>query len=88
MRNKSIVVVGASRGIGKEIVNQLAENSEYTIYALSRDLAKMQENFSSMENVHCFAFDLVKNGLLTNFPALFMRISIESIFPKIVSACL
>tara|TARA_R110002072_G_scaffold20688_4_gene74851 strand:+ start:4252 stop:4941 length:690 start_codon:yes stop_codon:yes gene_type:complete len=74
MRNKSIVVVGASRGIGKEIVNQLAENSEYTIYALSRDLAKMQENFSSMENVHCFAFDLVKNDVHKQAETIFGNI--------------
>ena len=47
----TIVVVGASRGIGKEIVNRLASNSSYTILALSRNLDRMQNNFSSFKNV-------------------------------------
>lgn len=58
---KSIVVVGASRGIGKELVLQLAENSEHTIFALSRNLEKMKAAFGHLENVHCFSFDLNMN---------------------------
>ena len=60
---KNIVVVGASRGIGKEIVAQLSKNPAHTIFALSRNLEKMQANFSALENVHCFAFDLAKNNV-------------------------
>jgi len=59
----TIVVVGASRGIGKEIVNRLASNSSYTILALSRNLDRMQNNFSSFKNVKCFSFDLSKNDV-------------------------
>jgi 3-oxoacyl-[acyl-carrier protein] reductase len=61
MSKKTIVVVGASRGIGKAIVDQLAQNTDFTIYALSRDLAKMQGNFNHFSNVFCFAFDLNQN---------------------------
>jgi len=60
---KNIVVVGASRGIGKEIVTQLSKNTSHTIFALSRNLEKMLENFSALKNVHCFAFDLAKNNV-------------------------
>ena len=59
----TIVVVGASRGIGKEIVNRLASNSSYTILALSRNLDRMENNFSSFKNVKCFSFDLSKNDV-------------------------
>ena len=74
---KTIIVVGASRGIGKEIVGQLAENSAHTIYALSRNLQKMQDDFSAMENVRCFAFDLAKNDVRQQAEKIFE--SIDSI---------
>lgn len=61
MSKKTIVVVGASRGIGKATVELLAQHSEFSIYALSRDLAKMQTNFNALPNVSCFAFDLSQN---------------------------
>ena len=58
MQNKkNIVVVGASRGIGKAIVERFASNPENTVYALSRN-TKGMESFSSFPNVHSFAFDL------------------------------
>jgi len=74
MKKKSIIVVGASRGIGKEIVLQLAEDSSYTIYALSRNLEKMQESFASLENVHCFAFDLAKNDVREQAELIFSQL--------------
>ena len=57
MQNKTIVVVGASRGIGKAIVELFASDSNNTVYALSRN-TKGMEAFSSFSNVHTFAFDL------------------------------
>ncbi len=71
---KNIVVVGSSRGIGKEIVDLLAKNSNHTIYALSRNLEKMQENFASLENVRCFAFDLSKNDVCEQADKIFSNI--------------
>jgi 3-oxoacyl-[acyl-carrier protein] reductase len=54
---KTIVVVGASRGIGKAIVENLAQNSNYSILALSRNLKGM-ESLTKFENVQTIAFDL------------------------------
>lgn len=58
MRNRTIVIVGASRGIGREMVKLFAQDSENIIYALSRNVTKMQLDFKSLKNVHCREFDL------------------------------
>lgn len=75
--NLNIVVVGASRGIGKEIVLQMAKNSSCKIYALSRNLEKMNESFSSLKNVKCFAFDLSKGDVKKQAATIFS--SLDSI---------
>ena len=56
--NKTIVVVGASRGIGKALVELLAENKEFTIYALSRNIEQLTANFKGCKNVISAKFDL------------------------------
>lgn len=56
--NKTIVVVGASRGIGQSIVELFAKNSDNKIIALSRNLDKMKVNFGGLSNVESFAYDL------------------------------
>ena len=55
--HKTIVIVGASRGIGKAIVENLAQNSNYSILALSRNLKGM-ESLRKFKNVKTIAFDL------------------------------
>jgi len=57
---KTIVIVGASRGIGKAIVERLAKDSNHQIIALSRN-TKSMEAFSSLSNVKTFGFDLNKD---------------------------
>ena len=74
--NKTIVVVGASRGIGKSIVTHFAEESSNKIIALSRNLAKMKSQFAEHENVSCFALDLNQTNV---------RAQCESIFNEIES---
>lgn len=54
---KTIVVVGASRGIGFEMVKQFAV-AGHSVFALSRDLSKMNDAFKEYETVHPIAFDL------------------------------
>lgn len=54
---KTIVVVGASRGIGFEMVKQFAE-AGHSVFALSRDLSKMNDAFKEYETVDPIAFDL------------------------------
>ncbi len=55
--SKAIVIVGASRGIGLELVKNFAF-SGHKVFALSRDLDKMQEAFKEFSNVTPFHFDL------------------------------
>jgi len=71
--NKTIVVVGASRGIGKAIVEKLAANSENTIFALSRNLKGM-EDFSRFSNVKSFAFDLESNTVRATASSIFSEL--------------
>ncbi len=59
--NKTIIITGASRGIGKEIVIQLSKNKSHKIYALSRDINKMAQAFDHLTNVNSIAFDLNEN---------------------------
>lgn len=56
--SKTIVVVGASRGIGKAMVNHFATNPEFQIFALARNSAKLKSNFSDFKNVTCLEVDL------------------------------
>lgn len=61
MPDRSIVIVGASRGIGKAMVEKFAQEPKNSILALSRDLDKMKAHFDRFKNVQCHAFDLEKN---------------------------
>lgn len=55
---KTIVVVGASRGIGKAIVELLACNPNHQILALARNVDKMKTQFAGMSNIECHSLDL------------------------------
>ena len=61
MPNQTIVIVGASRGIGSQLVEKFANDSSNTVFALSRNLQKMQEIFGYFPNVQTVAFDLTMN---------------------------
>jgi 3-oxoacyl-[acyl-carrier protein] reductase len=56
--SKTIVVVGASRGIGKSIVDLLASNPDHHVLALGRNVDRMHEHFSGRSNIECHALDL------------------------------
>lgn len=77
---KNIVVVGASRGIGKELVNLLAQDKNHQIVAFSRNLTLMNEHFSQYSNVHCFALDLdsstLKKEILQAVEPVFQQIDL------------
>lgn len=60
--SKTIVVVGASRGIGKEIVLRYAQNPAHKVIALSRNTEAMKA-FDSLSNVTSIGFDLAKNNV-------------------------
>lgn len=57
---KTIVVVGASRGIGEELVRYFAKETSNVVFAMSRDVEKMKVKFVGFENVICISFDLSK----------------------------
>lgn len=63
MKPRTIVITGASRGIGKELVHQLAEYSGHRILALSRNVAKMEADFEDLANVSCHSFDLSRDDV-------------------------
>ncbi|MCR9172944.1 MAG: SDR family oxidoreductase [bacterium] len=63
MKPRTIVITGASRGIGKELVHQLAEYSGHRILALSRNVDRMETEFEDLENVSCHAFDLSRDDV-------------------------
>lgn len=60
--NKTIVVLGASRGIGKELVLQFAEDKSNTVIALSRNISAMEKAFTA-DNIHSGAVDLTQADL-------------------------
>lgn len=65
MISKTIVVVGASRGIGKELVLQFAENSSHLVIAMARNGEKLKKNFGALENVRCMEIDLNSPDLIS-----------------------
>lgn len=58
MTFKTIVIVGASRGIGKELVLQFAQNSSHQVIAIARNLEKLASNFGHLTNVKSYSIDL------------------------------
>ncbi len=56
--SKTIVVLGASQGIGAALVNVFAANSSNQVYALSRQLDKMQQQFHQA-NIYPLQLDLL-----------------------------
>ena len=56
--SKTIVVLGASQGIGAALVNVFAANGSNQVYALSRQLDKMQQQFQQA-NVYSLQLDLL-----------------------------
>lgn len=76
MTNKTIVVIGASRGIGKQIVLNFAKDKSNTVIALSRNVAAMKKDFTAT-NIVIGQIDLQDKDLhvqletvLSSFPKL------------------
>ncbi len=67
MTNKNILVIGASRGIGAELVKLFAQNEAHEVFAFSRNLEAMQTKFSALKNVHCYALDLENETVKDDF---------------------
>jgi 3-oxoacyl-[acyl-carrier protein] reductase len=70
---KTIVVVGASRGIGKAIVEILAQDSDHFVLALARNQEAMHE-LAQLENVRCLPFNLEYNNVRKMAESVFSEI--------------
>jgi 3-oxoacyl-[acyl-carrier protein] reductase len=68
----NILVTGASKGIGFEIVKQFASDSSNSIVALSRDLDLLQNLQSTCKkeyenNIHIYSIDFLSNSFKDDF---------------------
>ena len=66
----NIIIVGASRGIGKAMVERLAKDDSNRIIALSRN-TKSMEAFGAFTNVSTHAFDLSANNVTEQAKQIF-----------------
>lgn len=64
---RTIAIVGASRGIGMALVELLAADAHNRILAFSRNEEKMLTAFDHLINVSCFHLDLSSENLKTDF---------------------
>jgi 3-oxoacyl-[acyl-carrier protein] reductase len=71
---KTIVVLGASRGIGKELVLNFATNKQFKVIALSRKPSILTD-FSSFENVDPQLFDLEQDDVRKNLEEILVSTS-------------
>ncbi len=71
--NKNIVVVGASRGIGRELVLNLAKNPNHTVYAIAR-FNKGISQYADVPNVHVFSLDLGSSDVKSQITSMFSKI--------------
>ena len=74
MKPKTIVVAGASRGIGKAMVDLFASDTTNKILALSRNVDKMNAAFSKYDNVKCHALDLNTKDVRSKCSAIFAEL--------------
>lgn len=59
--NKTVVIVGASRGIGIELTRYFSRLNNFNVIALSRNVDLLKIEFINVNNVKCYSFDLEKN---------------------------
>ena len=62
MMHKNVLIVGASKGIGAELVSQFSSLSSIHVIALARNI-ESQNNWSEKENVSVHNFDLASSSL-------------------------
>lgn len=70
MNKKTVLVIGASRGIGKAIVDLLSKDKDTLIIALARNLDALHTHFGSLENVKIARLDLESKSIKTDLSAI------------------
>lgn len=71
--SKKIVVVGASRGIGFELVKLLSENTSNQVIALARNIQALS-SLNERSNVETFAFDLNGENVREEATSIFEKV--------------
>lgn len=59
---KTVVICGASRGIGKALVSMLSKEKAVRLVVLSRNIEALKHSFQGLMNVEFYAFDLEKDA--------------------------
>lgn len=70
---KNIVIIGASRGIGKAVVELLAADPKHQVFALARNETALRE-FDKYSNVTSLPFDLNSASLRLELEQLFAQV--------------
>ena len=66
LKNKSIIVTGASGGIGSSIVKKLVEN-DANVLASGTRIEKLEELKSKYKNIKILKFDISQNDKIEEF---------------------
>ena len=61
-KNKTILITGAGGFLGGELIQQLSQNSNYKIIALTSQKKKLLSRFSHVDQLECFSIEEWKNG--------------------------
>jgi 3-oxoacyl-[acyl-carrier protein] reductase len=72
--SKQIVVVGASRGIGLELVKRFASDKNTSILALARNIERLENEFSTYANVSVQQLDLEDSNLREKAEHIFRQL--------------
>lgn len=72
--NKTVLIIGASQGIGKELVLKFAKESNTTVLALSRNIDLMNKNFKS-EQIDLYQFDLASEDRKSSLTSILQNYS-------------
>lgn len=75
--SKTIVITGASRGIGRALVEYFAQDASLTIIAMSRNTIEMESAFNAFSNVRTYYLDLASSAISDQCDTAFS--SIDSI---------
>jgi NAD(P)-dependent dehydrogenase (short-subunit alcohol dehydrogenase family) len=70
MSNQVILVIGASRGIGKELVINFAQDKRNTVIACSRNIDAMSAAFGELDNVRPMSLDLASGRVKSDLTEL------------------
>lgn len=73
MMNKTIVIIGASRGIGKELIGLFSQNKENELHILTRNISAL-DSYKQFPNVTIHFFDLNTDYVRENAEKIFSKI--------------